>query len=67
MANADEGDDWRAGVGLKSSSDDLIDLERARQPARGREAETPEQIPALGWRDIMWRVVWSISAIGAAL
>jgi membrane protein len=62
VANEDEGKDWRAGVGLRSNSDDLIDLARAQQPARGREAETPEQIPALGWRDIVWRVFWSISA-----
>ena len=62
MATKDEGNDWRAGVGAKGSSDELIDLARARQPARGREAETPEQIPALGWRDIIWRIFWSISA-----
>jgi membrane protein len=62
VANEDKGNDWRAGVGLKSNSDALMDLARARQPARGREAETPEQIPALGWRDIVWRVFWSISA-----
>jgi membrane protein len=62
VAKEDEGDDWRAGVGAKSNTDELIALARARQPARGREAETPEQIPALGWRDIMWRVFNSISA-----
>ena len=28
---------------------------------RGREADTPEQIPPRGWRDIFWRVVWSVS------
>ena len=35
---------------------------RAREPGRGREANTPEQIPPRGWGDILWRVLWSISA-----
>ncbi len=26
------------------------------QPGRGRTAETPSQIPAKGWKDILWRV-----------
>lgn len=62
MSKTDKGDDWRADVGSKSNSDQLIALARAREPARGREADTPEQIPPLGWRDIFWRVFWSISA-----
>ena len=37
-------------------------LLRAREPGRGREADTPEQIPPRGWGDILWRVFWSISA-----
>lgn len=37
------------------------DYARARQPGRGRQAEFPEQIPFRGWRDILWRVFWSIS------
>jgi membrane protein len=28
----------------------------AKEPGRGREAETPAQIPARGWKDILWRV-----------
>lgn len=28
----------------------------AREPGRGRLAETPGEIPARGWRDILWRV-----------
>jgi len=32
------------------------DLRRARQPHRGRQATTPLQIPALGWKDILLRV-----------
>ena len=59
---AEKGDDWRAEVGGRSASGPAADLERAREPGRGREAETPEQIPAQGWQDILWRVLWSISA-----
>ena len=62
MANEDEGDDWRAGVGLKSNSDDLIDLARARQPARGREADTPEQFRPADGEILYGEVFWSISA-----
>ena len=59
---AEEGDDWRAHVGARNDPGRLADLERAREPGRGRNAETPEQIPARGWQDILWRVAWSISA-----
>ena len=37
------------------------DPTRAREPGRGREANTPGQIPARGWKDILWRVLWGIS------
>ena len=61
-AKVAEGHDWRAEVGTRSNSDRSVDVERAREPGRGRDANTPEQIPPRGWRDIFWRVVWSISA-----
>jgi membrane protein len=32
----------------------------AREPGRGREADSPAEIPALGWRDIAWRVYGEI-------
>jgi membrane protein len=54
------GHDWRAHVGAKSQSGHSADLQRANEPGRGREAETPEQIPAQGWQDILWRMLWSI-------
>jgi len=54
--------DWRAEVGVRSNSARSVDLARAREPGRGREANAPEQIPARGWGDILWRVLWSISA-----
>ena len=36
------------------------DQRRARQPGRGRRAESPAEIPATGWKDTMWRVWQSI-------
>ena len=52
--------DWRTEVG-SSHSDRSADLARAREPGRGRGANTPEQIPPRGWKDIFWRVLGSIS------
>ena len=43
-------------------SDRSTDLSRARELGRGREAETPAEIPPRGWRDILVRVFWAISA-----
>ena len=30
--------------------------EASREPSRGREATSPTEIPARGWKDILWRV-----------
>ena len=57
---ADKGHDRRAEVGA-SNFGCSVDLARAREPGRGREADTPGQIPPRGWRDILWRVFWSVS------
>ena len=57
----DKGHDWRAEIGTRDNAGLSVDLGRAREPGRGREATTPEQIPLRGWRDILWRVFWSIS------
>ncbi|HEY0569698.1 MAG TPA: YihY/virulence factor BrkB family protein [Xanthobacteraceae bacterium] len=62
MQEAEKGEDWRAHVGERTDAALSVDLRRAREPGRGREAKTPEQIPARGWRDIFWRVLSSISA-----
>jgi membrane protein len=51
-----------AEVGATMDPGTLADLARSREPGRGREAYTPEQIPASGWRDIFWRTAWSVSA-----
>lgn len=53
-------EDWRAHVG-EDSDPRTLDLARAREPGRGREAESPGEIPARGWADILWRVLWAIS------
>jgi membrane protein len=60
--NNEKGEDWRSQVGEPSDPNLSVEFARAREPGRGREANTPEQIPPLGWRDILWRVLWSISA-----
>jgi membrane protein len=59
---ADIGDDWRAHVGDRSDPGLSTDLKRSRELGRGRDANTPEQIPPRGWGDILWRVLYSISA-----
>jgi membrane protein len=33
----------------------LVHSKRAEEPGRGRDAETPWQIPWKGWKDILWR------------
>ena len=60
MIHDERGDDWRAHVG-EPNEHNAIDLVRAREAGRGRDAKTPEQIPPRGWVDILWRVFWSIS------
>jgi hypothetical protein len=48
----DEGHDGRAEVGVRNNALS-VDLARAREPSRGRQTNTPEQIPPRGWRDIL--------------
>ena len=57
---AEVSEDWRAHVG-KGSDPKSLDLARARELGRGREANSPGEIPPRGWVDIFWRVVWAIS------
>src|SRR5918995_4076920 len=57
----EHGEDWRSKVGEEDGPAELVDdLTRAREPGRGREANTPGEIPARGWKDILWRVMWQI-------
>jgi membrane protein len=61
MNKDSEGEDWRAHVGDACDQTPLAtDFARAREPGRGREAVSPAEIPARGWTDILWRVLWSI-------
>ena len=53
-------DDRRVRVG-EAGHPSSADLARAREPGRGREANTPGEIPPRGWADILWRVFWAIS------
>jgi membrane protein len=46
----------------KSKISRSADVARAHEAGRGRQANTPEEIPSLGWADIFCRVFWSISA-----
>ena len=53
-----EAEDWRS-VGTRRP--DPTDVRRhAREPGRGRDADDPAQIPAPGWRDILWRVLRAV-------
>lgn len=60
MTHEESGDDWRAHVG-EPNEHNALDFARARETGRGRDADTPKQIPPRGWADILWRVFWSIS------
>jgi len=60
LPEAEQGEDWRASIGERNDPRLSADLIRSREPGRGREANTPEQITARGWGDIAWRVFWSI-------
>ena len=55
------GEDWRS-VSTRAGDHLALGLarERAREPGRGREAEVPSAIPVAGWKDILWRVFWSV-------
>lgn len=56
----DEGDDWRS-VSTRRPDPRSLSLaqSRAREPGRGRTADDPAQIPAVGWKDVLFRVVYS--------
>ena len=62
MTEEQHGEDWRARVGREPRNGGLAaDRARAREPGRGREAVTPKDMPARGWRDILIRVFWATS------
>jgi membrane protein len=53
-----------APLGTERSTDEprALQVERAAEPGRGREADTPARIPWRGWKDILWRTYQEISA-----
>ena len=62
VTDEERGEDWRAHVGRETPAEGLsTDLVRARERGRGRDARTPGDMPALGWRDILVRVFWATS------
>jgi membrane protein len=57
-ASGQAGEPERTGAfGEARSSDEprVVHRARARQPGRGRRAGRPDEIPARGWKDILWR------------
>jgi membrane protein len=58
----EHGEDWRSKLEEEARPGvHPDDLARASEPGRGREANSPREIPARGWKDILWRVLWEIS------
>ena len=53
-----------APLGTERSSDEPrgLQVRRAAEPGRGRNADTPTRIPWRGWKDILWRTYEEISA-----
>lgn len=63
MNDEEPAQDWRAHVGEEPDTAGLsTDRARAHEPGRGRDADTPEEIPTRGWRDILVRMFWATSA-----
>ena len=56
-----DGEDWEAALELKAQSGPVVsDLMRAREVGRGRNADSPTEIPSEGWKDIAYRLLLSI-------
>jgi membrane protein len=50
------------GADRASDEPHSVQVKRAVEPGHGRSADTPRQIPARGWKDILWRTYEEISA-----
>jgi membrane protein len=60
-AAGEDKQDWLASHARNADAPPAdADLVRAMQEGRGRDAETPSDIPSAGWKDIATRVVWSV-------
>jgi len=56
-----DGEDWERRLAETAcSGPDRSDFVRAREAGRGRNAESPAEIPSEGWKDIAYRLFWSI-------
>jgi membrane protein len=53
-------EDWHTSAQHTVPEGPEVAIARAAERGRGREARYPDEIPFLGWRDILWRVVKSI-------
>jgi membrane protein len=63
VTDKDQGEDRGAEVGEEPEAAGLAtDRARAQESGRGRSADTPTDITARGWRDILARVFWATSA-----
>ena len=63
VTDEEPAEDWRAHVGEEPETAGLsTDRARAHEPGRGRQADTPAEIPVRGWRDILTRMFWATSA-----
>ena len=53
-----------APLGTVRAADEprTLQLQRAAEPGRGRDADQPSRIPWRGWKDILWRTYEQISA-----
>jgi membrane protein len=56
-----DGDDWQARAEKKANEPTLIlDIKRAHESGRGRDADLPTEIPPAGWRDVSVRLLLSV-------
>jgi membrane protein len=56
-----DGEDWSAQLERSAAAPPTkTDLQRARQKGRGRDADSPFDIPWLGWKDIGLRLLLSV-------
>ena len=54
-------EDWRSQVECADAAGPTAeDFARVTEHGRGRDAEEPRAIPALGWQDVFWRVLKAV-------
>jgi membrane protein len=55
-------DDEAPATAEEAHAQGQADAVAQQEPGRGRDASTPSELPARGWRDILWRTVGSFLA-----